>query len=109
MYTHLYTDTDNDQIWYSSTIVTAAEIFSNIVFLQKKKSLTPKHITHFEIKFLLNWLSRHTKISEISKITPYILKKNYLVHEYCNVKTVLWFILSPFKASEKKKVLFTLF
>lgn len=37
MYTHLYTDTDNDQIWYSSTIDIAAEFFSNIVFLQKKK------------------------------------------------------------------------
>lgn len=56
MYTHLYTDTDNDQIWYSSTIDIAAEFFSNIVFLQKKKKNHLHLNTLHTLKLKFYWI-----------------------------------------------------
>lgn len=113
MYTHIYIQiyTNYNQIWYSSSLINSVETFSNTLPLPKKKknkSLLSEQITHLEIQGIMNWPSRHTKMSEISKTPPYLhYAKERSTQEYCSIKPVLWFVFSPFKAS-KKKVLFTL-
>ena len=52
----------------------------------------------------MNWSSRHTKTSGMSKTLPYLHSaKECLTQEYCSIKPVLSFVFFPFKASKKKK------